>query len=94
MRTLVFASSFKRSCKALIREKKGIELKISEKLNLLARDPFHPSLRTHKLKSKLSGAWAFTVEYYCRIIFNFVKNPESSEEEILLIDIGTHDEVY
>jgi len=94
VRTLVFASSFKRSFKALIREKKGIELKISEKLDLLVREPFHPSLRTHKLKGKLSGAWAFTVEYDCRIVFNFVKNQTSGEEEILLIDIGTHDDVY
>jgi addiction module RelE/StbE family toxin len=94
VRNLVFASSFKRSFKALIREKKGIELKISEKLDLLVREPFHPSLRTHKLKGKLSGAWAFTVEYDCRIVFNFVKNQTSGEEEILLIDIGTHDDVY
>jgi mRNA-degrading endonuclease YafQ of YafQ-DinJ toxin-antitoxin module len=42
----------------------------------------------------LSGAWAFSVEYYCRIIFNFESNPETQEEEINLIDIGTHDEVY
>jgi mRNA-degrading endonuclease YafQ of YafQ-DinJ toxin-antitoxin module len=27
-------------------------------------------------------------------VFNFVENSESGEEEILLIDIGTHDEVY
>ena len=51
-------------------------------------------LRTHKLKGKLSGAWAFSVEYDCRIIFNFELNPETQEEEINLIDIGTHDEVY
>ena len=94
MRALVFASSFKRSFKALIREKKGIELKISEKLDLLVRDTFHPSLRTHKLKGKLSGAWACTVEYDCRIVFNFAKNPDSGEEEIFLIDVGTHDDVY
>jgi mRNA-degrading endonuclease YafQ of YafQ-DinJ toxin-antitoxin module len=34
------------------------------------------------------------VDYDCRIVFNFVQNIESGEEEILLIDIGTHDEVY
>ncbi|NET83056.1 MAG: plasmid stabilization protein [Moorea sp. SIO1F2] len=51
-------------------------------------------LRTHKLKGKLSGAWACSVEYDCRLIFNFEQNPDTLEEEILLIDIGTHDEVY
>jgi hypothetical protein len=34
------------------------------------------------------------VEYDCRIVFDFVDNPETGEEEILLIDIGSHDEVY
>jgi addiction module RelE/StbE family toxin len=94
MRTLVFSSAFKRAFKALIREKRGIEARISEKLRLLATDPFHPTLKTHKLKGKLSGSWACTVEYDCRIVFNLVKNPDSQEEDIFLIDIGSHDEVY
>ncbi|WP_256875194.1 hypothetical protein [Nostoc sp. C052] len=50
-------------------------------------------MQTHKLKGKLSGAWACSVDYDCHIVFNFVQNIESGEEEILLIDIGTHDEV-
>ncbi len=33
------------------------------------------------------------MDYDCRIVFNFVQNIESGKEEILLIDIGTHDEV-
>ena len=32
--------------------------------------------------------------YDCRIVFDFVKNPELPNEEILLLDIGSHDEVY
>jgi mRNA interferase YafQ len=82
MRKLVFSSSFNRAFKALIREKRGIESKIAEKLKLLETDPFHPSLKTHKLKGKLSGVWACTVEYDCRIIFNLVKSSDSQEEEI------------
>jgi mRNA-degrading endonuclease YafQ of YafQ-DinJ toxin-antitoxin module len=61
---------------------------------LLANDPYNPILRTHKLKGKLSGAYACSVEYDCRIIFSFEYNQEIEETEIMLIDIGTHDEVY
>ncbi len=86
MINLVFSQSFKRAFKTT--------LKIEAKLRLLADDPYNPILCTHKLKGKLSGAWAFSVEYNCRIIFNFEPNPETKEEEINLIDIGTHDEVY
>jgi mRNA-degrading endonuclease YafQ of YafQ-DinJ toxin-antitoxin module len=73
MRTLVLTTSFKRSFKSLIRKEPQLEAKIAERLRLLVIDPFHPSLRTHKLKGTLSGAWSCTVDYDCRIIFNFKK---------------------
>lgn len=94
MRTLVFSSSFKRSFKSITRREPNLEEKIANRLNILVDDPFHPSLKTHKLKGKLSGVWACTIEYDCRIVFNFKKHPDSEIEEILLIDIGSHDEVY
>lgn len=94
MRTLVFASSFKREFKVIIKRRPELKQRIEDRLRVLANDPFEPSLRTHKLKGKLAGSWSCTVEYDCRIIFDFVKNQNSEEEEILLIDLGSHDEVY
>ncbi|MEH2116436.1 type II toxin-antitoxin system RelE/ParE family toxin [Nostoc sp.] len=94
MKTVVLASSFKRAFKRLIGRQPQLQERIEERLGLLTADPLDPLLQTHKLKGKLSGAWACSVDYDCRIVFNFVQNIESGEEEILLIDIGTHDEVY
>ncbi|MBD2356292.1 type II toxin-antitoxin system mRNA interferase toxin, RelE/StbE family [Tolypothrix sp. FACHB-123] len=94
MRNLVLTSSFKRAFKRLVRRQPELEQQIEERLAILTADPFDPLLQTHKLKGKLSGAWACSVEYDCRIVFNFAENPDSGEEEIVLIDIGTHDEVY
>lgn len=94
MINLVFSQSFKRAFKTTIKRQPELKSKIEAKLKLLADNPYNPILRTHKLKGKLSGAWAFSVEYNCRIIFNFEQNPETKDEEINLIDIGTHDEVY
>ena len=94
MKTLVLASSFKRAFKRLIKRQPELKKQIEERLVLLAKNPFEPLLQTHKLQGKLTGAWACSVEYDCRIVFSFVKNEDSGEEEILLIDIGTHDEVY
>ena len=91
---LVLASSFKRAFRAAVRRRPELQQRIEQRLRLLAIAPFDPILKTHKLKGQLSGAWACTVEYDCRIVFSFIENPESGEEEILLIDIGTHDEVY
>jgi len=94
MITLVFSSSFKRAFKNSIKRKPELKPKIEERLRLLAADPYNPILRTHKLKGKLSGAWACSVEYDCRIVFSFETNRETQKSEILLIDLGTHDEVY
>lgn len=94
MRKLVWHNSFKRALKKYTRhddETKGI---IFNTLEELAKNPFHPGLRTHKLSGKLKGLWACWVEYDCRIIFRFESDSEIGEEMIVLIDLGTHDEVY
>jgi mRNA-degrading endonuclease YafQ of YafQ-DinJ toxin-antitoxin module len=63
-------------------------------MQVLQHDPFANILKSHKLKGKFEGSWACSVDYELRIIFQLVKNPTTGVEEILLIDIGTHDEVY
>jgi len=56
---------------------------------LFSKNPCNPRLKTHKLVGKLDGLWAFSVGYDYRVVFRFI-----DAEEVLLIDIGTHDEVY
>jgi len=58
-------------------------------IELFSKNPFHPILRTHKLSGKLEGLWAFTVAYDCRVVFKFLNG-----DEVLLIDVGGHEEVY
>jgi addiction module RelE/StbE family toxin len=94
MRPLVWSSSFVRALKRRIRRQPGLRDEVEQTLRQLAEDPFAPSLRSHKLKGPLSGVWACSVGYDIRILFEFVQNPESGEEEILLLTVGSHDEVY
>ena len=71
----------------------GIYLKANRYENgIVVSSPFAASLDTHKLKGTLSGLWACSVTYDCRIVFDFVESEEG--EVLLLFDIGTHDEVY
>jgi mRNA-degrading endonuclease YafQ of YafQ-DinJ toxin-antitoxin module len=58
-------------------------------LALFSDNPFHPSLKTHSLTGNLQDYWAFSITYEYRLLFRFL-----SEEKELLIDIGSHDEVY
>jgi len=59
-------------------------------IELLELDPFHPSLRLHKLQGKLNDYHSVAINMKYRIVIDFIFN----EKEIIPIDIGTHDEVY
>ncbi|MGL4347400.1 MAG: type II toxin-antitoxin system RelE/ParE family toxin [Chitinophagaceae bacterium] len=61
------------------------------KLQLFINDPFDDILKTHKLSGKLTGLWSFALDYSIRVVFYFTNdNPKKA----ILVDIGTHDEVY
>jgi len=94
VKTLVWSSSFTRAFRRAIRRQLRLRARAEHTLRQLATDPFHPSLHSHKLKGELTGVWACTVDYDNRILFEIVQNPESGEEEIHLLTMGTHDEVY
>jgi addiction module RelE/StbE family toxin len=94
MQTLVWNESFRRAFKRLVRKNPGIQEKVLSALATLESDLFAPSLKAHKLQGDLKGLWACSVEYDCRIIFEFKQDKASSKEFIFLVNIGSHDEVY
>ncbi len=59
-------------------------------IELLEIDPFHPSLRLHKLQGKLNAFHSISINLKYRIVIDFIL----TEQEIIPVDIGTHDEVY
>ena len=93
MRKLSWGSSFRRALKRRVRHQPALQQGILSALTQLVENPFQPQLKTHKLKGQLEGLWACWVEWDCRIIFVFEPNPPG-EDAIVLIDIGSHDEVY
>ena len=89
MTEISFSSSFKRSFKRKIAghaEKVGKFWRVVE---IFRNDPFHSSLKTHKLSGKMKHLLSFSVEYDLRVIFYF-----SDDNTARFVDIGTHDEVY
>ncbi|MBW1863763.1 MAG: type II toxin-antitoxin system mRNA interferase toxin, RelE/StbE family [Deltaproteobacteria bacterium] len=94
MRTLIWSNTFIRSVKKWTRKRPDLDKNIAKVLRLLVADPFEPQLATHKLKGKLSGSWACSVGYDLRIVFDFIKTEKGNIDDIFLLAIGTHDEVY
>ena len=91
---LQWSSQFKRRFKQLTRKDPQLRSSIKQTLELLLSTPFHPTLKTHKLKGDLNGIWACSIDYSKRILFTFVLNENTGEEEILLLVLGSHDDVY
>ncbi len=92
---LVFGSAFSRAFKKEVKRNPQLKAAILAVLELLKDDPFSPSLKAHKLRGQLSDCWSCSVAYDCRIIFSFTNDPDTPNEQvIMLLDLGTHDEVY
>jgi mRNA-degrading endonuclease YafQ of YafQ-DinJ toxin-antitoxin module len=93
-RELVSTTKFEKSFKKFVRSYPYLQKSISNSLKLMEDDLFSTKLSTHKLSGDLFGLSACSCGYDCRIIFTIRKNNETNEEIILLLDIGTHEEVY
>ncbi len=87
---IVVTVSYEKRLKKFFRRHPRLLERYAKAIVLLERDPWHPSLRLHKLKGKLGEyhSISFTMEY--RVVIDFVIH----ENEIIPIDIGNHDEVY
>lgn len=92
MYQFVWESSFLRAYKKVIKINPNLKSKINETMALLQDNPYHPKLKTHKLHGKLNLLLASSVDYDYRMVF-LIKEIES-RNYIVLVDIGTHYEVY
>ncbi len=82
VKNVYYSSHFKRALKRYSKKQKNF---IKKHIELFLKDPFHPSLKTHKLKGKLKGYWSFSINYELRVLFEFI-----DEDTVGFVDIGTH----
>jgi len=91
-RTLLHSPAFGRDLRRWLKSHAAAAASIEAALDQLSADATHPSLRTHKLRGPLAGCWACSAGYDLRIVFEYVQH--EGAEAILLLALGTHDEVY
>lgn len=89
---LLRSNVFIRNARKIVKKQHFLAQNIQDTLELLQLYPFHPKLRSHKLKGELKESYACSAGYDLRIIFKFVEN--ENKQAILLESVGTHDEVY
>jgi len=90
MYALVWTAHFTRAAKKIAKRHPELKKKVASILRDLEKDPFQPHLKCHHLGGKLKGKQAVSITDDYRITMTIV----ITEEEIQLLDIGPHDEVY
>lgn len=88
--TLVWTQSFKRTAKKFLSRHRDLTGTFAEVLHRLETDPMDPVLRLHDLTGRLKGKQAVSLTYSYRIVLCL----EITEHEIILHDVGSHDDVY
>ncbi len=88
MYVLRFATTFASIYKALVKGNKGFEKRTEKTLKLLKSDPFHPSLKSHKVNTRSFGEkWSSWITSDLRIIWDF---DQTKKQMILLLAIAKH----
>ena len=93
-RALILTPKFTRAFRKFVRRDARLQKQIEDTLQRMEHDVFDPALGTHKLSGALLGLRACTCGYDCRIVFAVERDPVSGEEVVVLLDVGSHDEVY
>jgi mRNA interferase YafQ len=92
-RELVLSKTFIKSYQKFSEKNRSLQSSIDNAMRKLEQDVYDPALRTHKLAGKLAAYLACSCGYDCRIVFSIEKYQDQTEY-LLMIDIGTHDDVY
>jgi mRNA-degrading endonuclease YafQ of YafQ-DinJ toxin-antitoxin module len=82
--------TFLRQTRIFFRKHPGLKPHFAATVSALQQDPFLPSLGLYPVTGKLSGCHAVKLTYSYRITLTLLL----TENEIILLDIGSHDEVY
>ena len=88
--SLVTTQHFERRAKKFLHKHPDLKSSVRKTLDQLHHDPFKPSLKLHALTGKLTGIQSVSITHSYRVTLTI----QIIEREVVLLDIGTHDEVY
>ena len=90
MAEIIYTNSYLKRAEKFFKRHPELISQYEKTLKLIEVNPNHPSLRLHKLHGKLSELYSISIDISYRICIDFIID----KDQIIPIDIGTHDEVY
>jgi len=88
--SLIFTQSYNKRVKKFLKKHPDMFDRYAKALEILEANPYHPSLRLHKLQGRPGEYHSISINIEYRVIIDFIIN----ESQIIPIDIGTRDDVY
>lgn len=87
---ILYPQSYIKRATAFARKHPDLLRQYEKTLQLLEFNPFHPSLRLHPLAGKLHGLHSVSITMSYRLTIEMIIH----EQTIILVNVGTHDQVY
>jgi mRNA-degrading endonuclease YafQ of YafQ-DinJ toxin-antitoxin module len=87
---LIFPASYLKRERSFLVRHPDLRARYYKTLLLLEQNPLHPSLRLHSLRGQLAGLHSASISKRYRITLEL----ELRDKEIILVNIGSHGEVY
>ena len=84
------SDSYNKKAIKFFKKHKDIYPQYKKTIELLENNPMHPSLRVHKLQGRMNHFSSISINMKYRIVIDFI----IVDDVIILIDIGSHDDVY
>jgi mRNA-degrading endonuclease YafQ of YafQ-DinJ toxin-antitoxin module len=87
---ILYTESYNRKATKFINRHPDLLAQYEKTLRLLEVNPFHPSLRLHRLKGSLDGLHSVSINISFRITLEFLID----DKTIIPVNVGKHGEVY
>ncbi len=87
---LIFTETYNRSALRWLKRHPDLKSQYLKTLKLLEANPFHPSLRLHALSGRLQGLHSVSINLSYRITLELLVHGE----DVILVNVGNHDQVY
>ena len=87
---LIYPGSYIKRARKFLNKHPEIHSQYRKTLELLELNPYHPSLRLRSLQGRMNGLSSVSINISYRIVLELI----IEGDEILLVNIGKHDQVY
>jgi len=87
---IIYTQSYLKRATKFIRRHPDLLPQYEKTLKLLELNPAHPSLRLHRLGGPLRDLHSVSINISYRITLEFL----IEDEKIVLVNVGSHEEVY